>query len=44
MGSFGGYYKGERRKKKKEVLERQANKVGKIYQVPKVEITGRKGK
>lgn len=43
MGSFGGYYKGDKKKKKKEVLERQAQQVTKIHSVPRIEIIG-KGK
>lgn len=43
MGSYGGFYKGEKRKKKKEMLEREADKVVRVYAPPKVEIVG-KGK
>lgn len=43
MGSFGGYFKGEKRKKKKEVMEREAAKVQRANTPPKVEIIG-KGK
>jgi len=44
MGNFGGYYKGERRKKKKELLEKEATRVVRIYAPPKIEILGKKGK
>lgn len=44
MGGFGGYYKGEQKKAKKEKLQKQALKIAKIQSVPKVEIIGRKGK
>ncbi len=43
MGSFGSFYKGDKKKKKKEYLERQASRGEKIYVVPRVEIIG-KGK
>ena len=43
MGSFGGYYSGEKRKKKKEILERQAEQIKHVYAPPRVEIIG-KGK
>lgn len=44
MGSFGGFYKGERKKPKREKLEKQALKVARVTQLPKVEILGKKGK
>ncbi len=44
MGSFGGFYKGERKKPKKEKLAKQALKVARVAELPKVEIIGRKGK
>ncbi len=44
MGSFGGFYKGERKKPKREKLQKQALKIAKIQELPKVEIIGRKGK
>jgi len=44
MGSYGGYYKGDKRKVKKEVLEKKAAKIIRIQTVPKVEILGKKGK
>lgn len=44
MGSFGGFYKGEKKKSKKEKLEKGAGIVGGIYTPPKVEIISKKGK
>jgi len=44
MGNFGGYYKGEKRKLKKELMEKKAAKITKIQIVPRVEILGKKGK
>lgn len=45
MGSFGGYYKGEKRKLKRERLEKQATKITHVQSVPHVEIIGKgKGK
>lgn len=45
MGSFGGFYKGEKKKAKKEVLEKKASHIAKVYSVPQVEIIGKgKGK
>jgi len=44
MGNFGGYYKGEKKKLKKKILERKAIKITKIQVVPRVEILGKKGK
>ena len=41
MGVYGGFYKGDKKKKKKELLERQATKISHIYAPPKVEIIGR---
>lgn len=38
MGSYGGYYKGDKKKPKKERLEKEALKIKKIYSAPKVEI------
>ena len=43
MGAYGGFYKGDKKKKKKEYLEKQAMSVGKVYTVPRIEIIG-KGK
>lgn len=43
MGVYGGFYKGDKRKKKKEYLEKQATEIQRVYTVPKVEIIG-KGK
>lgn len=42
-GVYGGFYKGEKRKLKKEVLEKKAQKIVRVYTPPKVEITGKKG-
>lgn len=45
MASYSGYYKGEKRKLKKERLEKQADKIKRVNVLPKVEIIGRgKGK
>lgn len=46
MGSFGGYYFGERKKSKKERLEDKARRLAmqKPFVLPKVEIMGRKKK
>ena len=44
MGSYGGYYKGDKRKVKKEVFEKKTAKIIRIQTVPKVEILGKKGK
>lgn len=42
MGSFGGYFKGEKKKIKRERLEKQAEKIKNVLYVPKVEIIGKK--
>lgn len=44
MGSFGGFYKGEKKKKKKEILEREAKEISYTPTVPRIEILGKKGK
>lgn len=44
MGSFGGFYKGEKKKKKKDDLEKKAGQFGGFYSPPSVEILGKKGK
>lgn len=44
MGSYGGFYKGEKRKKKKDALEKEAARHIRVYVPPKVEIIGKKGK
>ncbi|MBI3282522.1 hypothetical protein HYZ70_00415 [Candidatus Curtissbacteria bacterium] len=46
MGVYGGFYKGDKKKKKKEYLEKRAGEIQRIYTPPKVEIIGRgkKGK
>ena len=43
MGSFGGYYKGDKKKKKKSDMENDAMHIQRIYTPPKVEIIS-KGK
>lgn len=45
MGSFGGFYKGEKKKTKKSVLEKKGQKqmVTPSWQLPQVEII-KKGK
>lgn len=42
MGSFGGFYHGEKKKLKKETMEKKAMHIPKVQQVPQVEIIGRK--
>lgn len=45
MGNFGGFYKGEKRKLKKEILEKKASHIARISPVPQVQIIGKgKGK
>jgi hypothetical protein len=44
MGSFGGYYKGERKKFSKAKLENRAIRTDKIRIIPHVEILGKKKK
>lgn len=44
MGGFASYYKGDKKKKKKEVLERQAGEINRVYAPPQVEIIGKKKK
>ena len=44
MGGFGSFYKGEKRKKKKESLEKEALQIKRVFELPKVEILGKKGK
>lgn len=43
-GVYGGFYKGDKKKKKKDVLERQAGQINRVYSVPQVEIISKKGK
>lgn len=43
MGVYGGFYKGDKKKKKKEYLEKQAMHIPRVWSLPKVEIIG-KGK
>ncbi len=42
MGSFGGFYKGEKRKLAKERLEKLTKKVTKVWELPRVEIIKKK--
>ena len=42
MGSFGGFYKGEKKKLKKDQLEKKASQIKRNFEVPVVEIIGRK--
>lgn len=44
MGTFGGYYKGEKRKLTKEQLEEKTKKVKPVWELPRVEIIGKKKK
>ena len=44
MGNFGSYYKGDKKKPKKEAMEKKAAKIIRIYTTPQVEILGKKGK
>ncbi len=44
MGNFGSFYKGDKKKPKREKLEKQAEKIRRNQFLPKVEILGKKGK
>lgn len=44
MAGYGSYYKGEKKKLKKEVLEKKLLKTQKIEVVPRVTILGKKKK
>lgn len=44
MGVYGGFYKGDKKKPKKEVLEKKASLIKKFQSIPQVEILGKKGK
>lgn len=44
MGSFGGYYKGERKKPSKELLAKKAKRVKVAREAPNVVILGKKKK
>lgn len=44
MGLFGGFYKGDRKKLRKERLEKLATKIKRVSLGPQVEIIGKKGK
>lgn len=39
---YDGFYKGEKKKQKKEVLEKKATNIARVNVVPRVEIVGRK--
>lgn len=41
--AYGSFYKGDKRKKKKEYLEKAASEINRVYTPPKIEIIG-KGK
>lgn len=43
MGGYGGYYKGEKKKVKRDTLEKRAEHMSRVQAVPQVEII-RKGK
>lgn len=43
-GVYGGFYKGEKKKKKKDELAKKASEVHHLYGTPQVEILGKKGK
>lgn len=44
MGGYSSYYKGEKKKPKKVVMEKKATEFRRVLELPKVEITGKKGK
>lgn len=44
MGNFGGFYKGEKKKKKKDELAKKAGEIQHFYATPQIEILGKKGK
>jgi len=44
MGTYGGFYKGEKKKKKREFLEKEAERIRKVFTPPRIEIIGKKGK
>ena len=43
-GVYGGFYKGEKKKKKKDELAKKASEVHHVYGIPQIEILGKKGK
>lgn len=43
MGSFGGFYKGEKKKKKKDELAKKAGEIHHSYATPQIVILGKKG-
>jgi len=44
MGSYSGYYKGDKKKPKKEKLEKEALKIRKVNFAPQIEIIGKNKK
>lgn len=44
MGGYGGFFKGEKKKQKKDQVEKRASLLGQIGGLPQVEILGKKGK
>lgn len=44
MGIHGGFFKGDKKKLKKDILERKATHIKRSVVVPQVEIIGKKGK
>lgn len=44
MGNFGSFYKGDKKKPKKEKLEKDALKIRKVHSTPQVEIIGKSKK
>lgn len=43
MGTFGGFYKGEKKKMKRDAMEKKAEHMPRVQAAPRVEIIG-KGK
>lgn len=46
MGSFGGFYKGDKKKPKKSILEKKAEHLSgqNTFVLPKIEIVGKRRK
>lgn len=44
MAGYGSYYKGDKKKQKKDKLEKEALKINRIHFAPQVEIIGKKKK
>lgn len=44
MGMHGGFFKGDKKKIKKEILEKKASHIKRPAMTPQVEIIGKKGK